>query len=157
MVEIRLLTLEDDCKDLVILSRAFFHEYESHHEDFFKLDRLEESDITSYFSSFCRTDSRKAYIAVDGNRMVGYITVYVKDQTSYWQVKQVGEISGLMLQEEYRHQGLARRLLQESIKFFKAHGLSYYTVYTAVENQVAIDFYQENGLVPLYTTMIGEV
>jgi hypothetical protein len=41
--------------------------------------------------------------------------------------------------------------------FFQAKGVKYCTVFTATENQGALSFYRQNGFVPLYTTMIGEI
>ena len=157
MIEVRFLNEEDSFNDLISLSREFFLEYEAHHKDFFKIDKLQDENVVGYFTSFRDTDFREAFIAVDGARIVGYITVYVKDQADYWQVKRVGDISGLMVQKEYRHRGIANKLLAKAKEFFASNGLKYYTVFTAVENQGAIDFYQQNGLEPLYSTMIGEI
>src|SRR5512139_661494 len=107
MVEIRALNIEDDFTDLVSLSRSFFREYESHHKEFFKIDELKDDDINIYFSSFCLNPSRAAYIAVEGAQIIGYITVYVKDQEDFWRIKKVGEISGLMVDKKYRQRGTA--------------------------------------------------
>jgi len=157
MIEIRPLSKNDDFDDLISLSREFFQEYEAHHKDFFKIAKLEDGDILSYFSSFLDHETREAIIAVDGERIVGYITVYVKDQANYWQIRRVGEISGLMVRKEYRHGGMAKRLLAEAREFFERKAVKYYTAYTSVENRIALEFYKQNGLVPLYTTMIGEI
>jgi ribosomal protein S18 acetylase RimI-like enzyme len=156
MTEIRELNKEDDFNDLIELSQEFFQEYESHHKDFFKIDQLKDDDIISYFSSFCGVESRKSFIAVEGKRIVAYITVYVIEQAVYWKIKKVGEISGLMVQKDYRHTGIAKRLLASARDFFKAEAVNYFTVFTAVENRAAIDFYKNNDLIPLYTTLIGE-
>ena len=84
-------------------------------------------------------------------------TVHVKEQADYWQVKRVGEISGFMVRKEYQHLGIGDELFARAEKFFGARGVKYYTVYTAVENRSALDFYRHNGMTPLYTTMIGEL
>jgi len=157
MIEIRSLKIDDDFDDLLSISREFFLEYEAYHKDFFKIDDLKDGDIISYFSSFCGQENRRAFIAVEGERTVGYITVYVKDQADYWQIKKVGDISGLMVQKGYRRRGIAKRLLATANSYFKSLALKYCIVYTAVENRAAIDFYKENGLIPLYTTMIGDI
>ncbi|HSB66627.1 MAG TPA: GNAT family N-acetyltransferase [Anaerolineales bacterium] len=155
MIIIRQLEKTDDYDDLIILSREFFREYEAHHKDFFKIDHLHDQDIYQYFLSFCGVETRKAFIAVDGDRIVGYITAYVKNQADYWHCKQIGEISGLMVADVFRKRGVAKRLLDEAVQFFSLQGLVYYTVYTAVANQAGLDFYHKNGLVPLYTTLLG--
>ncbi len=155
MLSIRTLHKNDDFTDLIALSRAFFREYEAHHADFFKIGNLTDDDVVNYFLSFCGRDTRKAFIAVDNAHIVGYITAYVQDQPGYWQVKKVGEISGLMVGPNYRRQGIAAKLLAQAEAFFAAQGVKYFTVYTAVANQPGIDFYRKNGLRPIYTTLIG--
>jgi ribosomal protein S18 acetylase RimI-like enzyme len=157
MIKIRLLNRKDDFNDLISLSQEFFHEYEAHHKDFFKIQMLQPEDVLSYFSSFCGQSSRKAFIAIDAGRTVGYITLYVNERADYWYITRVGEISGLMIHKDYRHQGIAEKLMEQAIQFFKDKQLDYYTVFTAVANHGAIDFYRRMGLVPLYTTMIGEI
>ena len=157
MIEIRLLKIEDNFTDLISLSREFFNEYKEYHQDFFKISELKDDDITSYFASFCGQAKRKAFIALDGEHIVGYITIYIKEQANYWQIKNVGEISGLMVQKEYRRKGIAKSLLEEAKKFFEADSLKYFTVFTAIENIGAIEFYRGNGLTSLTTTMIGEI
>ncbi len=157
MIEFRPLKFDDDFTGLISLSRQFFKEYESNHQEFFKVNNLHDEDVVNYFTSFCGYASRKAFIALDGALTVGYITVYVKEQADFWLITKVGEISGLMVQIDYRQHGIATELFTRALEFFKAKGLKYYTVYTAHENQGAIDFYRKNGLIPLYTTMIGKI
>ena len=72
-------------------------------------------------------------------------------------VRRIGHISGLMVQQEVRRQGIAGRLLEEAVAFFRDQGVRYYTVYTAVEKKEAIAFYERHGMEPLYTHLIGEV
>jgi ribosomal protein S18 acetylase RimI-like enzyme len=151
----RTLRRSDDFTALVVLSRDFFSEYQSHHTDFFKVDELKDQDILDYFASFCGQKLRKAFIALDDGRMVGYLTAYVKRQADYWHYTRIGEISGLMVAKDYRTLGIGERLLECAKAFFQARGLAYYIVYTAVANQAGVNFYLKNGLQPLYTTFLG--
>jgi ribosomal protein S18 acetylase RimI-like enzyme len=156
VVEYRPLLKTDDFRDLLSLSREFFNEYESYHKEFFKIDHLSDDDIISYFSAFCDSESRRAFIALTDNRIVGYITLYIRDQADYWRVKRAGEVSGLMVDSRYRQQGISRELMNHARKFFVSHGVKYFTLYTSVENMDALEFYSKDGLVPLYSTLIGE-
>jgi ribosomal protein S18 acetylase RimI-like enzyme len=157
MINICSLNLDGPFDDLISLSREFFQEYQANHQAFFKIDDLKDEDVIHYFSSFCGAKNRGAYLALVDGQTVGYITVYVKEQANYWQVKRVGEISGLMVRKEYRRLGIGKELIARAKGFFIARDVRFYTVYTAVENRVALDFYRHNGMTLLYTTMIGEV
>jgi len=155
MIQIRALRLEDDLRDLIDLSRDFFQENQGHHDDFFKIGQLNESSIVDHFSRWLDDENGDTFIALAGNRIVGYITVYVREQAAYWSVKKVGDISGLMVHKDYRRRGIASQLLAQARDFFAQHAVRYFTVYTAVENKAAIAFYKHSGLVPLYATMVG--
>ncbi len=157
MTEIRSLRKDDNLNDLISLSREFFEEYESHHENFFKIDRLSDSDIVDYFSQWIDDEDGETFIALTGGRIVGYITVYVRTRPIYWKIKKVGDISGLMVQKAYRRRGIAGQLLAKARAFFEKKAVRYFTVYTAIGNRGALEFYERSGLLPLYTTMMGVV
>ena len=157
MTEIRTLRSEDDLCDLVTLSRTFFDEYEDHHEELFKIDCLSENDIVEYFSRSVDSPESETFIAVEDGRAVGYITVSVRAQPSFYRVKKVGVISGLMVHKDFRRKGIAAQLLAEATGFFKKNGVRYFTVYTLTNNHAAIELYKRNEMMPLHTTLIGEV
>ena len=156
MTVIRKLQQEDGFDDLIALSRAFFEEYEAHHEDFFKIDRLQDADIIGYFSKTRDSDKAATFVAVQDGRIVGYITVFIKSQAGYWQIKTVGDISGLMVHKDHRRQGIGSQLLAAATASFHERDVRYFTIYTAATNQTAIAFYEHNGMSALYTTLLGE-
>jgi ribosomal protein S18 acetylase RimI-like enzyme len=160
MTQIRTLRREDDfltlIADLIALSRDFFREYQAHHQDFFAVDRLCDSDIVDYFSNAIDSDDCEAYVAVVDGQVVGYITASIRERPIF-SPKKMGAISGLMVHRDYRRRGIATQLLAQARAFFEQKGVRYFTVYTAVENRGAIAFYECSGLVPLHTNMIGEV
>ena len=128
---IRRLKRNDDITDLVLLSKAFFPEYASCRRAFFELDYLNDEDIKTYFSSFVGDDDHVAFVAIEENRIIGYITVYIQRQPSYWKVKHVGHISGLMVGQEHRRSGIATQLLAEAKLFLAEHGVTYFSIHSS--------------------------
>jgi ribosomal protein S18 acetylase RimI-like enzyme len=157
MTEIRLLNEQDRLDDLIALSREFFDEYQSHHEMFFEIDVLRDSDIVAYFTHRMASDDGAVIVSLVEGKIVGYITVRVRQQERFWRIKKVGVISGLMVHRGYRRRGIGERLLARAKAFFAENQVSYFTVFTAAGNQGALDFYVQNGMSPLYTTMMGRV
>jgi len=157
MVEIRPLEKEDPLDELITLSREFFGEYQSHHPDFFKIDQLHDQDVVDYFSRWLENENGETFIALVDGRIVGYLTAYIQTQADYWQIKQVGHISGLMVRPAFRRHGIAGRLLEQARLFFRERGVRYLTVFTAVNNHCANEFYRQSGLEPLHTTFLGEI
>jgi len=69
---IRRFKHNEDLSDLVVLSKAFFKEYEEHHEELFKVGRLRKSDIIAFFNLPDYRGSKGAtFVAVDKGRIVG--------------------------------------------------------------------------------------
>ena len=116
MTEIRKLRAEDDLGDLVALSRTFFAEYEAHHDAFFKIDELQDTDITGYLSRSLADDGA-TFIAILEGGIVGYITVFVRGQPGLYKAKQVGAISGLMVHQDHWRKGIGNQLLAEAMAF----------------------------------------
>jgi 8-oxo-dGTP diphosphatase len=156
-VEIRKLQAGEGTRELVALSRAFFSGYEAHHESFFRIDSLSQDGILAYFSSFLEREDRAVFVALEHDRIVGYITVLIETQSPHWQVKRLGHISGLMVHRAGRRAGIGGRLLDAAKGFFREQGVKYYTVYTAVENRAAVEFYGGEGLEPLHIHFLGEI
>ena len=157
MMEIRKLKSDDNFDELVLLSTEFFKEYESYHDYFFEIDELLKEHIIGYFTRWIDDDNGDTYIAIVNGEIVGYITIYVRKQADYMMVKKTGEISGLMIKKAHRHTGIAEKLFNASMEFFKKKEVKYFTLFTAIENQGALAFYKKQGMKPLDTTLIGEI
>ncbi|MBD3367141.1 MAG: GNAT family N-acetyltransferase [Candidatus Eisenbacteria bacterium] len=151
------LTSDETLKQLLELSEDFFAEYEGFHEGFFRVAKLDREAIESYFRGFMGTPDHVVYVAIDGEAPIGYITARIQDQDTHWAVRRVGHISGLMVSRDRRRQGVGRELLHAARRFFGENGVQYFTVYTAVGNRSASEFYRACGLTPLHTNWLGEV
>ena len=157
MINIRTLQKGDDLHDLIVLSKEFFQEYEAHHEEFFRVDDLRDGDIVEFFSRSIESEDGETFIAVADGRIVGYITIAVRSQPGFYRVKRVGAISGLMIHQRYRRRGIASQLFGRAAAFFQERGVKYFTLYTATVNQAAIRFYEQHGMAPLQTIMLGQI
>ena len=126
MVTIRAFQPEDDLSELIALSKDFFAEYAGHHP-FFAIGELRDQPIADYFASFLHSPDRVAFIALEEDVAVGYITVYVRAQEEYWLVRRVGHISGLMMRTDRRGRGIGRALMEAARDFFRERGATHYT------------------------------
>ena len=156
-IDYRRLRSGEHVRELVELSRAFFEEYEQHHEDLFRIGTLRDDDVAGYFSRFTERDGHAAFVALRDGRLVGYITVCLQSQPPYWKVTSLGHISGLMVEPESRGRGIGARLVELGREYFREQGVRYFTVYTAAANDGAIRFYRELGLDVLHTHLVGTV
>jgi ribosomal protein S18 acetylase RimI-like enzyme len=156
-VSIKELDTNDNFSDLLELSKDFFYEYENNNNKFFEVDTIDEIDIKMYFQKFIGNEKAKAFIAIINEKIIGYITVYIKDQPNYWKLKKVGDISGLMVNKNFRQNGIGTKLVMKGIEYFKQKKIKYYTLFTSVNNTAAITLYKKCGLKPLQTILYGEI
>jgi ribosomal protein S18 acetylase RimI-like enzyme len=156
MLVIRELRPDEDLTAVLALCREFFAEYQAHHKEFFDTDNLRDADISGRFVESVTSESSATIIALFDDVVVGYASVAVREQPSFYKIKRVGAISALMVARDYRRRGIATRLLAEARDYFRRHGLKYFTFYTAVANQDAIRLYEQLGMTPLHMGFLGE-
>lgn len=58
--------------------------------------------------------------------------------------------------EEHRRKGIGTHLLDTAVDYFRNQKIKYFTFYTSVANQDAIELYEKCGMKPLHTSFIGE-
>ncbi len=75
---------------------------------------------------------------VDG-QTVGYVTTRVD------QAAGIGGIPNFAVLPEFQQRGIGRRLLDEAVAYFAAHGLSYARIETLDQNDVGAHFYPDFG------------
>lgn len=100
MIQIRCLSEKDNLDDLIRLSKEFFKEYDMHHPDFFKISKIKDNDVKIYFKKTLGNAAEKTVVALDKDKIVAYITFYIKERLPMYKLKRVGHISGLMVNKE---------------------------------------------------------
>jgi len=156
MITVRELSRDDDLSAVLKLCREFFAEYESHHDEFFDTENLNDSDISARFIDSMKSDDSTTLVAIFDGRIVGYASLAVREQPSFYKIKRVGSISALMVAKEYRREGIATEIMAGARQYFKRQGIKYYTFYTSVANEPAIKLYEKLGMKPLHTSFLGE-
>jgi ribosomal protein S18 acetylase RimI-like enzyme len=156
-ITIRKLHADDSLADLVELSKAFFAEYTQHEERFFEIDEVSDADVREYFGRSVDNENAATFVACLGERVIAYVTIFVREQPHFWAVKRVGSVSGLMVDPKYRRKGIGDQLLRQAIEFFRERSVCYFTAFTAVSNTVALRLYERHGMKPLCTTLLGYV
>lgn len=156
MIQIRCLSEKDNLDDLIRLSKEFFKEYDMHHPDFFKISKIKDNDVKIYFKKTLGNAAEKTVVALDKDKIVAYITFYIKERLPMYKLKRVGHISGLMVNKDYRRLGIAKKLLGFAKDWFKRKGVKYSYLETSSENHGAIKFYSKNKFQNLRVQLIGK-
>ena len=89
MISVRRLQPGDDLAAVLALCKDFFAEYEGHHEEFFQTDDPSNADISARFVQSMESDTNATIIALIDDVIIGYASLVVKDQPSFYKIKKV--------------------------------------------------------------------
>jgi len=87
----------------------------------------------------CDANPDGGIVAVDGERVVAYIT------TRLWQETKMGWIPNLAVDPGYQGQGLGRKLLELALAYFREEGLTHAKIETLATNEVGQHLYPALG------------
>lgn len=147
MYDIRTVeTIDESTLDgLFRLSAAHFREYEGH-DSTSRIESLTPEHIYNYFSFFVGRQGRRAEVALAGGEMVGYIAYHEKQRQCFYEVKSVGEISGLFVDRGHRGEGIGGALLDRAKEFFRVRRIAYYSLYLSGRDRQGIEHFERGGM-----------
>ena len=157
-MKIRKLKKEDSVKDLVELSYIMIKDYEIHHKEFFHLKKnFNKKILEPHFHNSLKSKDTQTFVAEENGRIVGFITVELRERFPLYHVKKLGFISALVIFPEHRRKGIAQKLLDEAINWLKAKKVKYFELDTAVKNTGALKFYEKNKIFPIKYKLLGKI
>lgn len=103
-------------------------------------------------------DLRSVFLVADReSRLVGFLIGTVEDEIPIYRLKQYGFIHDLWVEEEYRHEGIARQMVMLAIERFKSLGVEQIRLDTAFPNDPARKLFASCGFRPSTTEMLLEL
>lgn len=87
----------------------------------------------------CDANPDGVIVAVDGERVVAYIT------TRLWQDTKMGWIPNLAVDPDYQGQGIGRKLLELALRYFREVGMTHAKIETLAVNEVGQHLYPSLG------------
>ncbi len=85
------------------------------------------------------------FVAERDGRLVAYLVGSIEVEIPIYWITECGWIHDLWVDEEYRHEGIARQLLMLSVEVFKKAGASQVRLQTAEANDVGRQFFSSLG------------
>ena len=92
-------------------------------------------------------------IAHDNKKPIAYCLSFIKEDVPIFKVREYGYISDLYVEEEYRRQGLGKKFINLSKKFFKNKKIKFIQLAVRSHNQKAINLYRKAGFKDHHITM----
>ena len=89
-------------------------------------------------------ENATVWVAVDNNKVIGYLVGRIEKMPAYT-TKSLAELDNFYIDEEYRRQGIGKRLVEEFKKYGINKGIEEIKVTASAKNTNAKAFYQNNG------------
>ncbi|HEY8748513.1 MAG TPA: GNAT family N-acetyltransferase [Tepidisphaeraceae bacterium] len=103
-------------------------------------------------------DPRSVFLVADaGESLAGFLIGTAEDEIPIYQVENFGFIHDVWVEQDYRHEGIARQLVTLCIERFRDMGLKQIRCDTAWENQTARALFKRCGFRPSTVEMLIEL
>ncbi len=105
-------------------------------------------DLKSEFLDLLESDDAAFYMITEESRPIGFAQCQLRsDYVEGTQSSPVGYLEGIFIQEEYRHHGYAKRLLQECEQWALDKGCKEFASDCELSNDVSLNFHLNAGFI----------
>lgn len=148
--------------DAEAVARLYLQFWEVH-KDIDPLIELKESPTLASQIEEAKRAIRKrtTYILVavekETNEVVGYIEFLIKKNKDCFKIKEYGYLDACVTDKKYRRKGVAQKLTEAALTFFKDKGITYVRTNVYNGNEPAQEVLQDLGFNPQSTIMMKMV
>jgi ribosomal protein S18 acetylase RimI-like enzyme len=105
------------------------------------------------------TDPRAVFLVAAREELgpIGFLIGTVEKEIPIYRLKEFGFIHDLWVEEDYRHEGVARQLVMQAIERFAEIGVSQVRLDTAAPNETARHLFERCGFRPGVIEMLSEL
>jgi ribosomal protein S18 acetylase RimI-like enzyme len=103
-------------------------------------------------------DPRSVFLVAEReSKIVAFLIGTIDDEIPIYRVRQYGFIHDLWVEDQYRHEGIARQMVMLAVEKFKAMGVTQVRLDTAAANDPARKLFASCGFRPSTTEMLLEL
>ena len=101
--------------------------------------------IETYMSDCLHKRNDLILLAEIDKKPIGYIHAVIRNEIAIYKIKKLGHIAELFVKREFRKSGIAGKLLNETLKWFKIKNAGYAMINVYSENGKAHNIYKNWG------------
>ena len=105
-----------------------------------------------YFTDKIQDKSCACFVAEIDSKIVGYFLGIKKEDPTYRLIK-VADLEHLVVDEEFRNQGIGKKLMDAFTAWAKGEGINKVSVNVFTDNEKGIKFYNREGFLPFQTIL----
>jgi ribosomal protein S18 acetylase RimI-like enzyme len=87
----------------------------------------------------------KVLVALDRNRVVGYVIALIRKPPPVFQRERYGYIDEMTVTADYRRRSIGSKLLKEILDWFRSENLDFIELSVAAKNKVGYSFWKKHG------------
>ncbi|MBN1176859.1 MAG: GNAT family N-acetyltransferase [Dehalococcoidales bacterium] len=134
-----------------------FMRYTGDSDPFFIVDEGSKAGFErDYLRPHMEPEKNLVLVAMDGDKMAGYLHGEVKDVPHYIH-GQIGYVQHLFVTEAYRRRGIGEKLYNEIIQWFRSRDIKRVHLDALVKNKVANSFWRKHGYKDFQKTLYREI
>ncbi|MDD4662070.1 MAG: GNAT family N-acetyltransferase [Candidatus Pacebacteria bacterium] len=84
-------------------------------------------------------------LAEEDGKMIGYLLAFKIDRLEMFEVKEVGFIADIFIEEGKRRMGVGEKLLKKCYNWFKEKNINFVEINVQILNKEAISFWNKKG------------
>jgi len=135
-----------DIKDMQEMTLSLFKRFE-------ELDKTDELDYSYWlsrrqyknFEKLLKKKDYMFYIAEENKKIMGYVQGCIFKNYPIFKIKKKGLIDCLFVKPEYRKKGIAKKLTNSLLRWFKTKKIKDFTLGTQARDKEAIKFWKNCG------------
>lgn len=115
-------------------------------------------DFTWWAEQYIASKHGAVFLAEMDGKPAGYAFIYIlRRDSGYPKINLFGYIEDLFVREEFRGHGISSRLMQESMKWFRARKVRHISLHVLDENKIPKSIYRKWGFFPFITEMRKDI
>lgn len=142
------LAQPEDVPQIASLGKMLLTMHQAFDQPYYQLEEQFDQQFGSFLMQHINHPHQFAIVALEGERIVGFISGFVKSLYPWFKVKSVGHISYLITHEDVRRSGIGKALEEAAIVWFKERNVRYIEVYTDEKNTLGGIVWDKLGYLP---------
>ncbi len=135
--------------------QLFLHDKE--YDAFLNMNWSFEKAGEDYFRDKISAEKGVCFVALTNGELVGYLAGGMIKPYQYRTIKKMSELENTLVKENFRGQGIGKKLFQAFVDWSKSQGAEKIKVSASADNMRAIKFYEKAGFIPYATELEYEI
>jgi GNAT superfamily N-acetyltransferase len=135
---------KSDIGKLALLQRRYM-EHHANIDDYFTFEEDMTGEWIKYVEKFIECDDNLVLVALEGEKIIGYMTGSIKERTPIYKEKRVGIIGDVFVVPEKRRKGVFTGLASEMLRWMRQKGVRYVEHPISSRNDVSMSAWKSMG------------